>query len=230
MTEYGMLIDYEWCTGCHSCETACQMEHHLPVGQFGIKLNEIGPFEYAPTAGSCPTCRCPPTCATSAPSGRRRASCLPASTTARHSVLRWARSTSWPKRSRRRGSSSCSTGSRRRAEPIGTIGQQGPARRDDVPALYRKRGWTTCHADTPASAAGAAGASPVRSTSQRSASAAVTRTLRRPPPASNATWNCPACRDRAKQQRRSGRPVGPRSSNVPKVPIVSTSQTARPRA
>ena len=47
MTEYGMLIDYEWCTGCHSCETACQMEHHLPVGQFGIKLNEIGPFEYA---------------------------------------------------------------------------------------------------------------------------------------------------------------------------------------
>ena len=43
-----MLIDYEWCTGCHSCETACQMEHHLPVGQFGIKLNEIGPFEYAP--------------------------------------------------------------------------------------------------------------------------------------------------------------------------------------
>lgn len=48
MTEYGMLIDCEWCTGCHSCETACQMEHHLPVGQFGIKLNEIGPFEYAP--------------------------------------------------------------------------------------------------------------------------------------------------------------------------------------
>ena len=48
MTEYGMLIDDEWCTGCHSCETACQMEHHLPVGQFGIKLNEIGPFEYAP--------------------------------------------------------------------------------------------------------------------------------------------------------------------------------------
>ena len=48
MTEYGMLIDYEWCTDCHSCETACQMVHHLPVGQFGIKLNEIGPFEYAP--------------------------------------------------------------------------------------------------------------------------------------------------------------------------------------
>ena len=48
MAKHGILVDYEWCTGCHSCETACQMEHHLPVGQFGIKLNEIGPFEYAP--------------------------------------------------------------------------------------------------------------------------------------------------------------------------------------
>lgn len=48
MTDYGMLIDYEWCTGCHTCETACQMEHHLPVGQFGIKLAEVGPYEYGP--------------------------------------------------------------------------------------------------------------------------------------------------------------------------------------
>ncbi|MEG0323325.1 MAG: 4Fe-4S binding protein [Raoultibacter sp.] len=48
MADYGILVDYEWCTGCHSCETACQMEHHLPVGQFGIKLNEIGPYEYQP--------------------------------------------------------------------------------------------------------------------------------------------------------------------------------------
>lgn len=48
MADYGMLIDYEWCTGCHTCETACQMEHQLPVGQFGIKLNEVGPYEYAP--------------------------------------------------------------------------------------------------------------------------------------------------------------------------------------
>ena len=48
MAALGILVDYEWCTGCHTCETACQMEHHLPVGQFGIKLTEIGPYEYAP--------------------------------------------------------------------------------------------------------------------------------------------------------------------------------------
>ena len=23
----GLLIDYEWCTGCHTCEIACQQEH-----------------------------------------------------------------------------------------------------------------------------------------------------------------------------------------------------------
>lgn len=48
MADYGILVDYEWCTGCHTCETACQMEHGLPVGQFGIKLAEVGPYEYAP--------------------------------------------------------------------------------------------------------------------------------------------------------------------------------------
>ena len=38
---YGLLIDTEWCSGCHSCEMACQMEHALPVGQTGILLNQI---------------------------------------------------------------------------------------------------------------------------------------------------------------------------------------------
>jgi Fe-S-cluster-containing dehydrogenase component len=46
MADFGLLIDYDWCTGCHSCETACQMEHNFPVGQYGIKLSEIGPWEY----------------------------------------------------------------------------------------------------------------------------------------------------------------------------------------
>ena len=48
MAEYGLLIDYEWCTGCHTCEVACQMEHSLPTDQWGIKLTEVGPWEYAP--------------------------------------------------------------------------------------------------------------------------------------------------------------------------------------
>ena len=28
----GLLIDYEYCTGCHSCEVACKQEHDYPVG------------------------------------------------------------------------------------------------------------------------------------------------------------------------------------------------------
>ena len=48
MADYGILVDYEWCTGCHTCEVACQMEHDLPPEQFGIKVSELGPWEYAP--------------------------------------------------------------------------------------------------------------------------------------------------------------------------------------
>jgi Fe-S-cluster-containing dehydrogenase component len=46
MSDYGILIDYEWCTGCHTCETACQMEHDLPINQFGIKLFDVGPWKF----------------------------------------------------------------------------------------------------------------------------------------------------------------------------------------
>lgn len=48
MAAYGILIDPKWCTGCHTCEVACQMENDLPVGQFGIKVSEIGPWEISP--------------------------------------------------------------------------------------------------------------------------------------------------------------------------------------
>jgi len=41
----GILIDYEYCTGCHTCEVACQMENDLPPGRFGMKVNEVGPWE-----------------------------------------------------------------------------------------------------------------------------------------------------------------------------------------
>jgi Fe-S-cluster-containing dehydrogenase component len=40
---YGLLIDYEWCTGCHSCEMACKVELGLGQGHYGIKLFEDGP-------------------------------------------------------------------------------------------------------------------------------------------------------------------------------------------
>ena len=41
----GLLIDYEFCTGCHSCEVACKEEHGFPVGKGGIKLYQDGPWE-----------------------------------------------------------------------------------------------------------------------------------------------------------------------------------------
>ena len=39
----GLLINYEYCDGCHACEVACKKEHDLPAGQFGIKVIEYGP-------------------------------------------------------------------------------------------------------------------------------------------------------------------------------------------
>ncbi len=41
MTRKGLLIEYEYCTGCQSCVVACKQEHNYPVGIGGIKLNEI---------------------------------------------------------------------------------------------------------------------------------------------------------------------------------------------
>lgn len=43
-----LLVNYRWCTGCHSCELACQVRNDLPAGQGGIKVNQVGPWEYAP--------------------------------------------------------------------------------------------------------------------------------------------------------------------------------------
>jgi Fe-S-cluster-containing dehydrogenase component len=40
---YGLLIDYEFCTGCHTCETACKVEQKLNPGQWGIKISQDGP-------------------------------------------------------------------------------------------------------------------------------------------------------------------------------------------
>lgn len=40
----GVLIDPEYCSGCHSCEIACRTEKGLTLDQYGIKLCEVGPF------------------------------------------------------------------------------------------------------------------------------------------------------------------------------------------
>lgn len=41
----GILVDYEWCSGCHSCEMACKLELNLPEGQWGVNLAQIGPYQ-----------------------------------------------------------------------------------------------------------------------------------------------------------------------------------------
>lgn len=48
MARQALLLDYKWCSGCHSCELVCQMKNELPPDQFGIRVNEVGPWEYAP--------------------------------------------------------------------------------------------------------------------------------------------------------------------------------------
>lgn len=41
----GLLIDYKWCSNCHSCEVACGQEHQIPVGKWGIKVFQNGPWQ-----------------------------------------------------------------------------------------------------------------------------------------------------------------------------------------
>ncbi len=40
MSKYGLLINYDYCTGCQSCAVACQQEHGFPAGKCGIKVTE----------------------------------------------------------------------------------------------------------------------------------------------------------------------------------------------
>ncbi len=53
MSQNGLMIDYEYCTGCHSCEVACKLEHKLPTGVFGIKLAEDKPFQIDEKTWEC---------------------------------------------------------------------------------------------------------------------------------------------------------------------------------
>jgi len=39
--EYGLLIDYEYCTGCLACTLACSQEYGWEPGMSGMKVNEI---------------------------------------------------------------------------------------------------------------------------------------------------------------------------------------------
>jgi Fe-S-cluster-containing dehydrogenase component len=38
---YGLLIDYEYCTGCYACQVACAQEYKWPAGMSGMKVIEV---------------------------------------------------------------------------------------------------------------------------------------------------------------------------------------------
>jgi Fe-S-cluster-containing dehydrogenase component len=42
MTEekHGLLFDYEYCTGCFTCQVACAQEYHRPKEQVGVQVIE----------------------------------------------------------------------------------------------------------------------------------------------------------------------------------------------
>lgn len=44
-----LVVDYEYCSGCHTCEIACQQEHGLAPDKYGIKLTQIGPDQLSET-------------------------------------------------------------------------------------------------------------------------------------------------------------------------------------
>ena len=45
MAVNALLIDYNYCTGCHTCTIACQMEKDLPDDKNGIILMQVGPMQ-----------------------------------------------------------------------------------------------------------------------------------------------------------------------------------------
>ncbi len=46
MAKRAMLIDYQYCTGCHSCEVSCKKEKELKGDEWGISVKEYGPVMF----------------------------------------------------------------------------------------------------------------------------------------------------------------------------------------
>ena len=45
MEFYGLLINYNYCSGCRTCEMACQQDHGYPPSMQGLTLTTIGPHK-----------------------------------------------------------------------------------------------------------------------------------------------------------------------------------------
>lgn len=44
MAKNALLFNYEYCSGCHSCEIACRNHLGIGLGKWGIKVTEVEPF------------------------------------------------------------------------------------------------------------------------------------------------------------------------------------------
>ena len=47
MPPHALYIDFEFCSGCHSCEIACRNELELPLEEWGMKVLEDKPRQHA---------------------------------------------------------------------------------------------------------------------------------------------------------------------------------------
>lgn len=45
MSKYALVIDFKYCTGCHTCEVACRKEKNIPIEEYGIKVIRQGPIK-----------------------------------------------------------------------------------------------------------------------------------------------------------------------------------------
>lgn len=70
-----LFVNPDLCTGCGSCEVACQLEHGLPAGVRPIRVLRVGPFEtddglllrfYPTTCSHCAQPACVQVCPQSA--------------------------------------------------------------------------------------------------------------------------------------------------------------------
>lgn len=44
--DYGMIVNYAYCTNCHACEVSCTKEKGLPKDEWGIKVQSFGPAKF----------------------------------------------------------------------------------------------------------------------------------------------------------------------------------------
>lgn len=44
MSQLGIKVDVNYCTGCEACILACQQEHGYSEKEYGIKITQLGPL------------------------------------------------------------------------------------------------------------------------------------------------------------------------------------------